>query len=35
MTLTQNADFRVQLKDAGSLIDSNVQVLDLRSKVAD
>ena len=33
MTLTQNADFRVQLKDAGSLIDSNVQVLHLRGKV--
>ena len=35
MTLTQNTDFRVQLKDAGSLIDSNVQVLDLRTKTAD
>lgn len=31
MTLTQAADFRIQLKDAGALIDSNVQIVDLRT----
>lgn len=31
MTLTQTSDFRIQLKDTGALIDSNVQILDLRT----
>lgn len=32
MTLSQAPDFRVELKDAGALIDSNVKVVDLRTK---
>lgn len=32
MTLTQAPDFRVELKDDGALIDSNVKVVDLRTK---
>lgn len=31
MTLTQAPDFRVELKDAGALIDSNIQIIDLRT----
>lgn len=31
MILTQATDFRIQLKDTGALIDSNVQIVDLRT----
>ncbi|MDR1606055.1 MAG: iron-sulfur cluster biosynthesis family protein [Streptococcaceae bacterium] len=32
MTLTENPDKRVQLKESGEVIDSNVQVLDFRTQ---